>query len=344
VIFMAGNEQSMKQNQYPFALYTPRPKHFELYGKAVGIKLTGRLPGDCDDPQYQLLCEYGMPNDRMAIVATLPGSSYGSEFEEFTVELFGVEGSEPLGGKVLKHKKIGSIEAGSYNLRPMTPPEKSLGGGYVLVEVPEKRVELQLWRCRIFLEKSSLCLEMLWHGDVKGWMEHVISRPFEPAVQYSRMAKAAKLRDTIMLETRRGGNKNPQEIKELWTEENYRRFVLLVKELIPKWAWIKSNGYDPAFFFTPQEWITSLRDRLEFSGLFGGYTRLTDDLLQRVTDSNLSMADREPTSLACVHAARELSITDIYKKYGKREPAASTLRTYYKKGKKLLRKNLGEQN
>lgn len=129
----------------------------------------------------------------------------------------------------------------------------------------------------------------------------------------------------------RGGDWRDQAIQELWSNSNCKRFADLVRELAPKWNWIKSNDYDPRFS-TQQEWVTEVRNRTEFQGLFGGYKRLTDDLLLRVTDTSLSTADREPVALACVHAARELDIMDIYQNCGRPEPAASTLKGYYKRG------------
>ena len=335
---MEEKEEYAKRIQQPLSLVTPNPKHFDLYSKAAGIELTGRLPGQCDDPQFQFLCGYGMPNDRMSIVATLPGFSYGIEFKEFSIEFFGVEGSElpEIADVELKH--FGIVEGKSFEL---TSTDNSLPGGYLTVEVPPKKFIVEFWRCRIFLNQSSLCLEMLWHGSVKGWGEHIISRPFETSAHYSRMAKAAALRDSVMAETRRGGDRNPKEIQELWNDSNCARFAQLVKELAPKWSWVKSC-YDPQFS-SLEVWISEVRDRTEFSAFFGRYKKLTNNLLLRVTSESLSEDDRAPIGLACMHAAHELGIADIYQKHGKPEPASSTLRSYYLRGMKLLQKQPSEQ-
>jgi hypothetical protein len=110
---------------------------------------------------------------------------------------------------------------------------------------------------------------------------------------------------------RHGGDQRPEWKKELWSEDKLVQFTLLVKGLAPKWKWIKSNDYDPSFF-KPQEWVDELRKRPEFSGLFSTYKELTDNLLLRVTDNNLSEADRQPVPLACVHAAHELGVIKTY--------------------------------
>jgi hypothetical protein len=142
---------------------------------------------------------------------------------------------------------------------------------------------------------------------------------------------------------RRGGDQRPEWKKGLWSEDKLVQFTLLVKELAPKWKWIKSNDYDPSFF-NPQEWVDELRKRPEFSGLFSTYKKLTDNLLLRVTDNNLSEADRQPRHLACVHAAHELEIIETYIQNGEKPPPISTLVDQYKVGLKLISKHQGKQN
>jgi hypothetical protein len=142
---------------------------------------------------------------------------------------------------------------------------------------------------------------------------------------------------------RRGGDQRPEWKKELWSEDKVRQFALLVKELTPKWRWIKSNDYDPSFF-KPHEWIDELRKRPDFSGLFSAYKELTDDLLLRLTDNNLSEADRQPLRLACMHAAHELGVVKRYIQNGKKPPSVNTLIDWYKKGLKLIPKNRMKQS
>lgn len=141
------------------------------------------------------------------------------------------------------------------------------------------------------------------------------------------------------LEETRGGDRNPREIHDLWSDENCIRFAEMVKELLPKWSWAKTNDYDEEFS-TPAEWVSEVRQRNGFSALFGDCLALTDDLLLRITDNKLDKADKEPLALACVHAAAELGIAEIYQECG-RGLAASTLRNYYRKGLELQRRNRG---
>jgi hypothetical protein len=330
---MADNNEATTPIRQLYSLTSPTPKHFDLYNKAVTLDISGQ-EGTCDDPQYEALCNFGMPKNRMPLFVTMPGGTYGNEFKELSVEFFGVEGSEPFETTNFQFKALGNVEVGPYDSRAMTPSE-SLPGGYVMVATAEsaQRFIVEFWRCRIYLDQSSLCLEMLWQGDTVGWNEHILSRPFESSTQYLRVAKAAKLRDVLLTITRRGGDRSPKEIQEYWNDANCKRFAMLVTELAPKWAWLKSN-YGPNFS-TPLEWIEEIRERDGFPGLFRGYKRLTNDLLLRVTDSTLTSTDREPMSLAYLHSARELGICDMYQKYGKPEPTVSTLSVYYLRGKKL---------
>jgi hypothetical protein len=133
----------------------------------------------------------------------------------------------------------------------------------------------------------------------------------------------------------RGGDRRAKWKKELWSKDNLKRYVRLVRELAPKWTWIKSNDYDPQFS-TPQEWVDDLRSRTEFSALFADCKKLTDDLLLRVTDTSLSSTEREPVALACVHAAHELRIIEIYAENGELPPSTRTLRGYYENGVELI--------
>ncbi len=134
---------------------------------------------------------------------------------------------------------------------------------------------------------------------------------------------------------KRGGDRRKQWKKDLWSEPNLKEYTLLVKELAPKWIWLKSNEYDPNFS-TPQEWVDDVRQRRDFKGLLGQYKKLTDALLLRVTDGSLSESQREPTPLACFHAAHELGIIEAYERNGEDPPPVNTLVDYYTKGLKLI--------
>lgn len=142
----------------------------------------------------------------------------------------------------------------------------------------------------------------------------------------------------------RGGDQSPEWLKELWSNDNLKKYASMVKDLAPKWLWVKSNGYDSHFFSTPQEWVIELRQRSEFAGLFGSYRRLTDDLLLRITDIGLSEADRQPIPLACLHAAHEFEIIDKYKTNQDRLPPVGTLRKKYLKGAALLSSSQTKQS
>jgi hypothetical protein len=150
-----------------------------------------------------------------------------------------------------------------------------------------------------------------------------------------RFAAAFKLCNLVdaQLGERRGGDRRPKWKKDLWSDDTLRRYALLVKKLATDWEWIKST-YEP---YSPDSstWLEELFTMPMFKSMLEVYPKLTRNLLSRITDDALSSRDREPIGLACVHAAHELGITEIYTENGETLPPVKTLREYYEKGLKL---------
>jgi hypothetical protein len=145
----------------------------------------------------------------------------------------------------------------------------------------------------------------------------------------------------------RGGDRRPQEIQQLWVnEEVLKRYALLVDEIAPVWTTVKGLAHHCDSEDSQKEWVSSLLERRAIKNLIADYPKLTEHVLRRAVDNTLKKIDREPRQLAYFHAALELevningdtlSIMDAYLKYEDKPPAPSTLKTLYDKGKALLK-------
>ena len=329
----------------PYSMLSPKPFHFPQFSKLEQDFLA--TPVRAEGLEIDAIHDhYGMPRGLPQIFATCQGARYGDEFADFSVEMFRLQGDTDQSDELnrLTERTVGN----NVRVSNVDPDSLPLGSGGVFsmtdTTTGECKVKILVWRYRVFMDDSSLCLESNWQTNKLtggGWIPYILgilyANPEKMIADIIRFAPAFKLCNLVEARLLRiGGDTRPKEIQELWSDENCKRFALLVKELAPKWGWIKSNDYDPRFS-TPENWVSDVRDRSEFPALFDKYEKLTDDLLLRVTNCNLSSADREPVALACAHAMRELGVTEIYQKHKGSEPAASTLRSYYEKGLRLVK-------
>src|ERR1044072_2392294 len=68
----------------------------------------------------------------------------------------------------------------------------------------------------------------------------------------------------VMSLSKRGGDKRPQEIQQLWgNDETLKGFARLVEELLPSWKWIKANVDSSASMSSnrQQEWASEMWKR-----------------------------------------------------------------------------------
>jgi hypothetical protein len=280
-------------------------------------------------PRPEALYDLGFPQDLPLVEVIASGRHQDDKFKDYVYAYLGVIADEN------------------------DPSKGKTKGGVRLVLPDGKSIVIYAWGTVLIARNIITKLVTLWDASLQphfptlpvterriGWSHAFINMSMSRPNDLKILASGFELfgPDSIELTEltvkRRGGDQRPKWKKELWSRDSLKRYAILVKDLAPKWSWVKSNEYDSKFF-APQEWVDEVRKRPEFAGLFGNSNRLTDDLLLRITDSNLSDTDREPTALACIHAAYELGIIDRYAENAE-SPSAETLRDYYLKGVKLI--------
>jgi hypothetical protein len=173
----------------------------------------------------------------------------------------------------------------------------------------------------------------------------------ERLAEMRRLEKGYKLMLELWDEVSgRGGDRRSEVIQQVWSTDNILwGFARYVGEILPSWKWIKANVDSSASMSLDRqkEWVSEMWQREEIKSFAAKRPKFTEEVLARAVDSTLKKADREPVALACFHAALEFkvkiddeisSIMDAHLKYEGKKPAPSTLVSYYKKGRPLLKR------
>lgn len=179
LILNAAREFKLKRLKQPYSMLAPKPLHFPQFSKLEGTGHaadTVQVSGLDMDALYDT---YGMPRDVPQMILTVPGVRYGQEFADFTVEMFGVRGDvdqpDEIGRLAERTIADNMIVA---KADPDTLPFGA-GGTYILEERKTGKclIKIHIWRLRVFLNNSSLCLENNWHrNDLIGgsWIPFIL--------------------------------------------------------------------------------------------------------------------------------------------------------------------------
>ena len=307
-----ANEIKLERLKRPFSMLPPKPFHFPQFSKLDRPWIAH--PVKADGLEIDALHDiYGMPRDIPQMILTVSGIMYGQEFADFSVEFFGLKGETDLPDEVdrLAERSIGDRIKYS-NADPDTLPFGA-GCSFSITnqDTGECIVNVHAWRWRVFMDNSSLCLENNWHTNDLiggGWIPFILgivyANPEKMVADAIRFAPAFRLCNLIDAELgkKRGGDQRPQWMKELWSDDGCKQFAMEVRKLKVDWDWIKSNY---SLGFSSSEWLDELKKRTEFQAMLAKYPKLTDDLLNRITDDGLAKRDREPVALAyCTCRAR----------------------------------------
>jgi hypothetical protein len=168
-------------------------------GPMIGMLYRGK---NLDDPRLINLINWGMPADAERVRLVCRGSQFGQEFEDFTVELFGVIGAEQRGAT----------------------------GGVVFCSSDEEELSMHVWLRRVRLKGARTAYEEMWHKEL-GWQDMINYIHGDPVGSRQQIVK--RLADGMMLgflaqeklsEERRGGY-TLKQIREMTAEavENYAR-------------------------------------------------------------------------------------------------------------------------
>jgi hypothetical protein len=210
------------------------------------------------------------------------------------------------------------------------------------------------WQFQIYWQQNhNILIDAMWHCEYKHYHVVTVWGNLEQLDGQTLAAMNTGMELLLVVTERmvmaaRGGDTRTTEIKQLWDDdETLKRYARLVDELYPVWKTIKALA-DPCDSKESQdEWLSSMMsDRPQIKGLLTSYPKLTRDILRRAVDRTMKPIDREPRQLACYHAALELevsindnklNIVDAYLRYEEKSPAPSTLKSYYDRGKALLK-------
>lgn len=205
------------------------------------------------------------------------------------------------------------------------------------------------------MKGTPAAFEEMWYQPEKRWVASWNYVEYVPVEQREHiMARFAigvnlglKVQE-VMSSSKRGGDKRPQEIQRLWSDdETLKGFARLVEELLPSWKWIKANVDSSASMSSDrqQEWTSEMWKRDEIKPFAAKHPRFTKEILGRAVDNTINKTHREPVPLACYHAALEfevkingetLTIMNAHLKYEDDKPSPSTLVSRYRIGFALL--------
>jgi hypothetical protein len=210
-----ARQVKLERLKQPYSMLSPEPYQFQRFSKLDRPWLA--VPVEAKGLELELLHDsYGMPRDIPQMILTISGSEYGQEFADFSVELFGLKGETDHPDEInrLSARDIGDNITVS-NAAPDTIP---FGAGASLSitnkETGECIVRIYVWRWRVFMDNSSLCLENNWHrNDLTGggWIPFVLGivydNPDKMVDDTRRFAPAFKLCNLVEadLSERRGG-------------------------------------------------------------------------------------------------------------------------------------------
>jgi hypothetical protein len=233
---------------------------------------------------------YGFPRGLPQMVVTYQGEQYSPEFADFTIELFGLKGNTDEQDEVIRLDEREIKEnVRVANVDPDSLPYGS-GGTFSLAneETGECIVKIHVWRWRIFMTDSPLCLELNWHRDdltVGGWIPYMLgiqydSDPEKAVLDGHRFARAFRLCNLVKadLSQKRGGHliKNI----ELWTQMAIETMAQESKgkgKIIP----YSFTRFSKAFPYqtSRQNIYTTMLTRQEVEGLEGRYIELCNKLM-----------------------------------------------------------------
>src|SRR5215216_3543707 len=313
-----ANEIKLERLKRPYSMLAPEPFHFPQFSKLDDVPWKAQYV-EASGLEIDALYEhYGMPRGVPHIIVTLAGTGYGQEFADFTIEMFGLKGDEDEPDKI---NRLAERTIGNTTVSNADPDSLPLGAGMSFsVRDPETDkciVKIHVWRWRVFMDSSSLCLENNWHTNELtggGWIPYMLGivygNPEKMVADAIRFAPAFRLCNLVeaQLGDRRGGDTRHQAIKEMWSADVLKRYARLVDELAPVWTTIKGLAHHCDSADSQKEWVSSVLERRAIKNLVAEYLKLTEDVLRRAVDNTLKKIDREPRLLAYFHAALELEV------------------------------------
>jgi hypothetical protein len=227
-----ANGLKLERLKRPYSMLEPEPFHFPRFSKldSPWVATPLKVEGLEIDALHDI---YGMPRDLPQMIFTVSGIFYGQEFSDFTIEMFGLQ-LDPAQLRLNEINRLAQRSIGENvivsNADPDTLP---LGGGLLFsmadIATGEIKAALSVWRWRVFLNNSSLCLENNWHTNDTtggGWIPYILGivydNPEKMVADAIRLAPAFRLCNMVdaRLGERRGGARNvkvanlPEDIKE----------------------------------------------------------------------------------------------------------------------------------
>jgi hypothetical protein len=178
-----ASEVKLERLKRPFSMLPPKPFHFPQFSKLDRPWIAH--PVMAEGLEMDALHDiYGMPRDIPQIILTMSGAVYGQEFADFSIEVFGLKGETDQSDEVgrLAARSIGEHIVVS-NADPDTIP---YGAGAIQsitnINTGECLLKIYIWRWRVFMDNSSLCLENNWHNNDLiggGWVPYILGIKYD---------------------------------------------------------------------------------------------------------------------------------------------------------------------
>ena len=185
----------------PFSMLSPEPVHFPRFSKLEGSGFKAQQVLATGLEIDALHEHYGMPRDIPQMLVTVAGLNYGQEFKDFTIEMFGLKGDENEPDEInrLAERTIGKTKVSNAD-----PDSLPFGAGLSFsINHPDSGkciVKIHVWRWRVFMNDSSLCLENNWQTNKLtggAWIPYLLgivyANPKKMVEDMMRFAPALKL-------------------------------------------------------------------------------------------------------------------------------------------------------
>lgn len=217
-----AREVKLHRLKQPYSMLAPKPFHFPQFSKLDKPWLA--QPVKAEGLEMDALHDvYGMPRDIPQMFLTMSGTEYGEEFADFTVEVFGLKGEtdEPddvsrLAERTIRDKiKVSNVDPDTIRF--------GAGGCSSITnnETGECMVKIYVWRWRVYMDNSSLCLENNWFNDDLiggGWIPYILGivydNPEKMVADIHRFAPAFKLCNLVDADLSRPGRPERYKNKE----------------------------------------------------------------------------------------------------------------------------------
>jgi hypothetical protein len=220
---VASNVKLARLKQ-PFSMVSPEPFHFPRFSKLKDNFFRAQ-PVQATGLEMDALHEiYGMPRDIPQMILTIQGIKYGQEFADFTLEMFGLQGDVDQSDEISRQNER-TIGDDTVVLNVIDPDSLPFGAGcsYTITnrETGKCVVKIHVWRWRVFMDNSSLCLENNWHRDDLtggGWIPFILGlvydNPDKMVEDIVRFAPAFKLCNLVDASLSRPGRPERYENKD----------------------------------------------------------------------------------------------------------------------------------